>query len=85
MMLVEPNGWFLLKAEHQHSAIRFRGDEHFPLPHACGAWYVTFQRLPTGGLATSGRGETLAAAWNAATLATLETDIKYPRPWPLRE
>lgn len=60
-----PEGWFLLKAEHSHTRIVYRGDRHEPLPHADGAWFVELQHL-NGGRATSERGKSLFEAATAA-------------------
>lgn len=60
-----PEDWFLLKAEHSHTRIVYRGDRHEPLPHGDGAWFVELQHLD-GGRATSERGKSLFEAATAA-------------------
>lgn len=67
--LEAPNGWFLFKAEHQHTSIIFKGDIHEPLPHAAGPWLVQFQIYPNGGRLTEGRGHSLEEAWQNASNA----------------
>lgn len=65
--LEAPNGWFLYKAEHQHTSITFRGDIHELLPHKDGPWLVAFQIYPNGGRLTKGRGFSLEEAWEKAS------------------
>lgn len=77
--LTAPNGWFLHRAAHEHTSIVYGGDKHEPLPHADGPWIVEFQRYPSGGLLTKGRGHTLTDAWQNACAAVLVTDAEYPR------
>jgi len=74
--LEAPNGWFLLKAEHQHTAIRYATDFHEPLTHADGPWYVQFQKYPKGGRATEGRGHSLEEAWKNACDHVLQRETK---------
>lgn len=64
--LREPEGWFLHSAQHQHTGVHCLGDTHDPLPHVDGAWWVEFQRYPTGGRLARGRGRSLAEAWQNA-------------------
>lgn len=74
--LEAPQGWFLLKAEHQHTSITFRDDTHVPLPHAAGPWYVEFQKYPNGGRMRSGRGFTLEEAWHNAAVEAEKTSLE---------
>lgn len=64
----EPEGWFLWRAEHQHSIITQVGESHQPLPFLEGPWLVEFQRYPSGGLRAQGRGKTLREAWENGVL-----------------
>jgi hypothetical protein len=75
--LKEPEGWFLMKAEHQHKGIRFASDVHEPVQMPEGPWEVTFQRYPKGGLATSGRGHSLEEAWSNASKAAVARGLEY--------
>lgn len=76
--LEAPEGWFLYRAAHLHTGITYYGDKHEPLPHAEGSWLVEFQRYPTGGLLTCGRGHTMREAWSAATVAAVARAREYP-------
>jgi hypothetical protein len=67
--LEAPNGWFLYKAQHQHTEVRYTTDFHEPLPHAEGPWIVQFQKYPKGGMLTEGRGRSLEEAWKNASEA----------------
>lgn len=69
--LEAPNGWFLLKMEHQHTGIKYKGDQHLPVDHPEGPWYVEFQVYPYGGRMVSGRGHTMELAWKAASDAAI--------------
>lgn len=77
--LEAPDGWFLHRAAHEHTDIVYRGDKHEPLPHADGPWIVEFQRYPSGGLLTGGRGHTMREAWSNAIIATKEREQEYPQ------
>ncbi|WP_191126165.1 hypothetical protein [Mesorhizobium sp. B2-1-2] len=66
---IEPEGWFLDRANHGHTRIVYNGDKHEPLPHAEGPWTVEFQRLPYGGRLTGARGKTFREAWENACAA----------------
>lgn len=74
--LEAPNGWFLYRAEHQHTAIMYREDHHEPLPHKDGPWLVQFQKYPKGGLLTEGRGHSLEEAWSKAIENCQKTDLR---------
>ncbi|HEX9430807.1 MAG TPA: hypothetical protein VF944_10560 [Candidatus Bathyarchaeia archaeon] len=74
--LEAPNGWFLLRAEHQHTDVRYAADFHSPVAHQEGPWEVTFQKYPKGGSATSARGFTLEEAWRNACKAVATRDYK---------
>lgn len=74
--LEAPIGWFLLKMEHQHTGIMYRGDIHEPLPHATGPWFVEFQKYPSGGRATSARGHTMEEAWSNAKAECHKVDLE---------
>lgn len=76
MPLEAPNGWFLLKAEHQHTRIVYDTDTHEPVPIVGGPWYVEFQKYPKGGRMTSGRGYSLEEAWRNAAEACVAYDLE---------
>lgn len=66
-----PEGWFLYKAEHEHTRVIYRGDKHEPLPRADGCWRVEIQHRNGGRLQTA-NGHTLLEAWKKAVAKVME-------------
>lgn len=60
-----PEDWFVDAIKHEHTKIRYLGDEHTPLPNNDGAWIVYLQHRK-GGRLTWAYGHTMAEAWNNA-------------------
>ncbi|WP_036289592.1 hypothetical protein [Methylosinus sp. PW1] len=75
--LQEPKGWFLYRAEHQHTSISYAGEIHTPLPHYDGPWFVQFQWMDGGGRLRSGRGKSLVEAWMNACKKVEEQPLPY--------
>lgn len=65
VQLTEPDGWFLMRAAHEHTKITYATDLHEPLSPYGNSWVVEFQMF-TGGNLTCGYGCTLAEAWENA-------------------
>lgn len=74
--LEAPNGYFLFIAEHQHTELANLTDTYEPVQMAEGPWRVQFQKYPKGGGLTEGRGHSLEQAWEAASLAVLNRELK---------
>lgn len=74
--LVMPDGWFLFKAQHQHTYTHFSGEKAKELPHAGGAWFVEFHALVNNSNPAHGRGRTLYEAWGMAVRAVAAREAR---------
>lgn len=74
--LVVPDGWFLFKAEQQHTRNANPDNYPAPLPHAGGVWFVEFHKYSAALVIKHGRGRTLHEAWDMAVKAVAASEAR---------